>query len=143
MDHHIKHRAEEAQAAAALLKRQGIHTQRLLDLSQHLPEEDRALIKAIYERGMKPNDFARAIKISPRSMRYRLQSLMLRMRSPLYQYVIKHTGGWSQRRQTIANHVVLRGQSQRKTAQCLSLSVHRIRQELSRIRILCDQEGSG
>lgn len=134
------HRQEPSEAAAELLSRRAELAHQLLELSEYLPVEDQALMRGVYDRGMKPVDFARAVRAQPRSLRYRLRQLVERVSSPLYKFVISNHRNWPQERRLVAEMSILRGSSQREISRTLGVTLHRVRQELLRIRAQCDRE---
>lgn len=140
---HKNQRLNPSESSTRLLKARSDNTQRLLDLAEYLPDEDRALMQAVYERGMRPIDFARVIRARPRTIRSRVRGLVVLVSSPLFQFVVSQPGAWSNQRQLIAELTVLRGTSQREVAHRLGLSLHRVRQELVNIRAHCERERYG
>ncbi len=133
-------RLEPSEEAAEFLKRRIDFAHRLLDLAEYLPDEDRALLQAVYDRGMRPTEFARAIRARPRAIRHRVRGLVERVSSPLFQFVATQQDAWTSQRRLIAQLNVLRGRSQREVARRLGVSLHLVRQELLCIRALCEGE---
>lgn len=137
---HNHRRLEPSEEAAEFLKIRVDLARRLLELAEFLPDEDRVLLQAVYDRGMSPIEFARAIRARPRAIRHRVRGLVERVSSPLFQFVATQQGAWTSQRRLIAELNVLRGRSQRDVAQRLGVSLHLVRQELLRIRVLCERE---
>ncbi len=137
---HNHRRLEPSEEAAEYLKARADIAFKLLDLAEYLPEEDRVLLQAVYDRGMRPIDFARAIRARPRTIRHRVRGLMERVSSPLFQFVAAQQGAWPIQRRLIAELTVFRGRSQREVARRLGISLHHVRQELIRISAQCERE---
>ena len=138
-----RHRAEPAESAAQELRNRAGLTSRLLHLADHLPEADRALLQAVYDRGMQPCDFARAVRQRPRAIQYRIRRIITRIGSPMFQFVVGQQMVWNEPRRSIAELAILRGVSQREVARRLGVSVHRVRQEVSLVRAQCEMQGRG
>jgi len=117
--------------------------ERVVDLADHLPASDRALLRGIYDRGMSAAEFARAIGQRPRTVRRRVHRLLSRVTSPAFQFVLRSAGRWPERRRRVGTLVFLHGCSIRGTARQLGVSQHRIRQETDGIRVLLQQELEG
>ena len=132
---------DPAEAAIETIRTRAGLSRRLLLLAEHLPREDRALLEAIYDRGMRPTDFARAVRLKPRTIRNRVQRIVQRIGTPVFQYVAGRSETWSEDRRAIAELVVLHGISQREAARRLGVSQHRIRQEVARLRAQCEAGG--
>lgn len=114
----------------------------LLDLADHLPSSDRALLRGVYDRGMTPVDLARAVGQRPHTVRQRLQRLVERIGSPGFIFVLRSSRRWPRVRRDVGQLVFLQGCSQRAAATRLGLSLHRVRQEVDHIRLLLDEAQS-
>lgn len=119
-------------------QRAQLSIEELLILSQNLSGPDRALLKGVYERGMSASAIAALMGLSPNTVQRRLRKLALRVTSPCFRYVVKHRLDWPDIRRAVAEGIVLRGQSQRSMAQALDVSIHRVRCEIDRVRIMCE-----
>ena len=113
--------------------------ERMLDLAEHLPASDRALLRGIYDRGMTAAELARMLGLRPRGVRARIQRLVERIGSPRFAFIVRNRGRWPRVRRCIAEMVFLQGRSQREAAETLGLGVHRVRREVDRIRLLIDE----
>jgi DNA-directed RNA polymerase specialized sigma24 family protein len=111
----------------------------LLDLADHLPSSDRALLRGIYDRGMTAADLARVAGQRPHTVRQRVQRLVERIGSPGFIFVLRSSRRWPQVRRNVGELVFLQGYSQRAAATTLGLSLHRVRQEVDHIRLLLDE----
>jgi DNA-directed RNA polymerase specialized sigma24 family protein len=113
--------------------------ERLLDLAEHLPDPDRALLRGIYDRGMTAAELARVLGRRPRGIRRRIQCLVERVGSPRFTFIVRNRRRWPKERRCIAEMVFLQGRSQREAAESLGIGVHRVRLEVDRIRLLIDE----
>ena len=91
---------------------------------------------------MTTGEFAQAMGCSRRQVTKRLKRVVGRIRSPLFRFVVERERRWSFDRRTIAQSVILRGRTQRQTAQLLSVSVHYVRMELAAVKLLFEHEGA-
>jgi DNA-directed RNA polymerase specialized sigma24 family protein len=108
----------------------------LLGLGELLGENDRALLEAIYRRGLSAADLARAIRTRPRTIQNRLRRLTCRVNSPIFRLVAGRCDALPPLRREVGERIVLRGESQRTVAAQLGVSLHRVRQELTGLRAL-------
>lgn len=110
----------------------------LVKQARLLNSVERALIDGVYARGMSAAAIANASARPPRQVQLRLQALLKRLRSPLFQFVADNLGEFHGDRAVIAFHVVLQGKTQRQAAAILGATLHVVRQELAAIRLLCE-----
>ncbi|MCZ6834480.1 MAG: hypothetical protein O7G85_01775, partial [Planctomycetota bacterium] len=127
-------RLDRAEAATMERRQRMNATERLLELVEYLSPSDRALLEAVYHRGMKPTELARAINARPRMIRSRVQRIVQRLNSPLFKFVSGHRADWPRLRREVGELIVLKGTSQRDTAAKLGVSLHRVRQEMVCLR---------
>ena len=128
----------QARAARDRLRNEA---ERVLELAAHLPQEDRALLRAVYDRGMKFSELGAACSQSPQRLRRRARRLMSRLRSPLFRFVLSHARRWDERDRHVGRLVVVEGCSIREAARRLNCSMHRIRLALTRIHALHEAQG--
>lgn len=114
--------------------------ERLLRLARHLAPADRALLTAVYDRGMSANALAEATLAKRRVLHRRVKQLIRRVSSPAFRFVLRRSDDWTASRRRIGEAVVCHGRSIRSTARQLGLSVHHVRREIDRIRALCEDE---
>ena len=114
--------------------------ERLLDYADYLGGADRALLRAIFDRGLTAAEFARAMDQPPRSVRQRVQRLVERVGSARFQFVMRNRYAWSTARRQVAESIFLRGLTQRRASALLGLSLHQVRQEVERIRTLYEYQ---
>ena len=110
----------------------------LVIVASALRERDRALVRAVYERGLPLKALAAAGETRPGRLQYRLRRILKRVRSPLFRATLRERARWPALRRGIAEGVILQGRSQRAIADRLGVSVHRVRMELERIKALTD-----
>ena len=114
--------------------------ERLLDYADHLDGSDRALLRAVFDRGLTSTDLARVIGQEPRAVRRRVQRLVERIGSASFQFVMRNCDGWPSSRRQVGESIILRGSTQRRAAVQLGLSLHQVRQEIERIRALYEYQ---
>ena len=126
--------------AARRLENRRIDVDRLLLHSRHLPPDELALVRGIYERGMTLVDLARAASLSRQRLRTRLNRALDRLADPAFRYVLERQQRWPPARRDIARLVVLHGRTWRAAAAALGVSLHQVRREIERIRILATRD---
>ena len=114
--------------------------ERLLDYADHLDGSDRALLRAVFDRGLTSTDLARVIGQEPRAVRRRVQRLVERIGSASFQFVMRNRDGWPLSRRQVGESNILRGSTQRRAAMQLGLSLHQVRSEIERIRALYEYQ---
>ena len=110
--------------------------EQILHLGRHLRLDQRSLLESVYQRGVSPAALARAAGQDPGVIRRRLKKIIARIGSPEFRFVVGQMHRGPDARQAIAREVLLCGRSQRAAASTLGISVHRVRRELDRIRIM-------
>lgn len=114
----------------------------IVDRARFLEAGDRALIRAIYERGLTVADLAKAHGASERTLQRRVRRLIQRLASPEFQAVLRQRMGWPVLQRRVAERVFLRGQSLRAAALELGVSLYQVRLEVQRIRIICTMQAA-
>jgi transposase-like protein len=114
----------------------------MIGMADHCAPFDRAIIQAVFQRGVSPNMLANTVGCTQKLIHGRLRRLISRMASPLFLFVVRQRKQWPDEMRQIAEAVVLRGQSQRTTARHLNLSIHRVRAQMQRIEALYECEPS-
>src|SRR4051812_46596708 len=79
-----------------------VTAEQLVDLGRHLSLADRALLAAVYERGMKAAELARASGQDASVVARRIKRLVVRLGSPAFRYVARHKEHWPEERRAIA-----------------------------------------
>ena len=129
-------RSNFSESALARLREQRGWADHVLRLARHIDWPDRALLDAVYGRGLSATAVAHAAGRSPRAVRNRLTRLVKRLSSPEFHFVLREKQHWPLERRRIADLVILRGRSQREAAAELGVTIHRVRRELERLRAL-------
>ena len=133
-------RAEPSKAnKRPLLNRRSI-AEKVVMRAEFLDSTDRALLQAVFDRGITAAEIARAIGERPETMRRRVQRLVERLGSNPYQFVMRQLKNWPPCQQKVGESVFLRGLSHREASQQLGMSLHRVRREVERIRSLYDNQ---
>jgi len=104
--------------------------------SQHLADEDRVLIEQVYGHGVSVADVARLSRRPARSLRRQVKNLLLRMKSPLYTFMMGHSDLLPEEVRLVAKLTVLHGNSLRKAAAMSGRSLHEVRQHVQTLRAL-------
>ncbi len=111
----------------------------LMQAARHLGDHDRALIEAVYTRGLPMKAVAAMLRRSPNRVYRRVHLVLRRMRSPLFRLVLRKRLEWPEPRRSIADMWVMQGESQRSIAQRLNTSLHRVRVEVERLKALAGE----
>jgi transposase len=109
---------------------------RLLMRADHLVQEERALIRALYMDGRSSREVAELIGADPRSVRRRARRIAMRVLSPEFTFVLRQREQWGPTRRRIATVVVLQGKSMRQAAAMLELSLHTVRHHFHAVAAL-------
>ena len=131
-------RAEPSKANKQALSNRRLIAEKVVMRAEFLDSADRALLQAVFDRGMTAAEIARATGEKPQSMRRRVQRLVERLGSNPYQFVMRQKKDWPPCQQKVGESVFLRGLSHRETSQLLGISLHSVRREVERIRSLYD-----
>jgi DNA-directed RNA polymerase specialized sigma24 family protein len=106
--------------------------------AQHLAGSDRAIIELVYGEGKTAVEVAALRDECPRAVRRRLRSVVSRLQSPLFAFVVAERARFSPVRRRIATMCVLHGHSIRAAAERTGLSLHAVRTHMHAIRALFD-----
>lgn len=132
----------EARAERVDLRRRGTrrYAEVALARAAHALPDDRALLEAVYERGV-PAARVAALMHQPASVvRRRLRVVIERLMSAEAGFVLRHMREWEPERRKVARACILQGRSMRETARHLRMSLHTVRRELNAIRALMLEE---
>jgi transposase len=133
MDHRrLELHAGNGSARATAGRREQVD--QLLAMAEYLAPDDRALIEAIYGRGLSVRQVARAGCVTPGRITRRLRRLMQRLASPTFRLALTDSQDWPAQRRRIAEMALVKGVSLRDTAASVGVSLYRERQELERLR---------
>lgn len=108
----------------------------------HATPEDRAMLEAVYDRGVPASRIAALMRQHPRRIRRRLREVIERLMSDEAEFVLRHRRAWQPTRRMVATACVLEGRSMRETARRLRMSLHAVRREMEAVRNLMDEEES-
>lgn len=116
------------------------NVERVLLLSSHLPDPQRALLEAIYREGVSPLAIARLRggASTSRAVRREAALLVKRVTSPVFAVAVTHAGSWPPLRAGVARRCIIAGMSLRDSAGELGVSIHTVRSEVSRIRAITE-----
>jgi hypothetical protein len=103
-----------------------------------LGPRDRALVRAVYERGLPLKALAAVGGTRPSRLQHQLRRILKRVRSPEFRAILRERARWSAMRRDIAEGVILQGRGQRDIARQLGVSVHCVRKELEYIKALAE-----
>ncbi len=112
--------------------------ERIVALADGLSRPDRALLEAIYERGLSAAECARMAGRDVRWMQRRVKRLLTRLADPRYAFVYARHRHWPTFRRRVARAIFLEGRSRRRTARELGVSLHRVRREADRVAAMAD-----
>lgn len=128
-----RRRAERAELAQALIAR-----------AKFLPEDDAALILAVYRDGVMLKQIAAMMRRPASSVGHRVRMLVARLSSPRFGWCVRQlerqasrlappTESWCLDRQRVATLRILHGRPLREIARRAGLSVHHVRRHLAAI----------
>lgn len=133
-------RSEPSKANKRPLLNRRLIAEKVVMRAEFLDSADRALLQAVFDRGITAAEIARAIGERPETMQRRVQRLVERLGSNPYQFVMQQLKDWPPCQQRVGESVFLRGLSHREASQHLGISLHRVRREVERIRSLYDNQ---
>ncbi len=108
----------------------------LLALAEHLPDDERVLLRQVFELGLTVPQIARQTQ-RPRGHVYRrVQRILRRLNSPLFRYVAGHQRILPAELRAIAGLAVLAGLSVRQTARRARLTLHEVRSRVMALKML-------
>ena len=137
---HLRVGARTAEADRKRLQDQRRMLERVIDRADHLEKSDRALLRGVYDRGMTISDLARVAGHDPRRVQHRVRRLTMRLSSPAFVFVLRHGREWPADRRRVAESIILEGATQCRAAEKLGLSIHCVRLEIDRVRLLFEQQ---
>lgn len=108
----------------------------VLSMAEHLKPTDRVLIEQVYRDGRSATDVARLFRRNVRSTQYKLHAIVIRIQSDDFQRLLLHEDLLPREVQATARRLILEGRGLRATARLTGLSLHRVRQQHTRIRSL-------
>ncbi len=108
--------------------------EQLVNLAEHLEEQDRLLVEHIYKRGLPIGRLAKAAGRRPRALQRRVALLIKRMSSTEFQFLARRSRTLDDQTRRTACRIILQGQSYRHTADAMGLSLHEVRRCMARFR---------
>lgn len=110
-----------------LLERRQCLAAVVAEYAAFLAPDDAELVRAIYSRGVSPNELARLIGTSPNNVRRRACRLVARMRSPAFGFVIRQRDQWTPLMREVASACILHAMTLQHAAATLRISYHTAR----------------
>jgi len=119
--------------------------ERVVERAALLPDDDRALLLAVYRDATPARTIAALRGVDPRRIRRRVRALVQRVLSPSFEFVLAHAGEWPRTRKRVAVAIVIEGRSLREAAERLGVTIHTVRRHIEAIRLLerASREGGG
>lgn len=115
-DYDLRRRQDFAATAEAVLARADL-----------LTEEDAALVRSVFGRGMTLTELARAAGRRPHTVSSRLRRITARMRTPTFVFVAHYRDAWAPPMRAVATACILEGRPVREAAAHLKMSVAAVR----------------
>lgn len=103
-------------------------------LAEYLPTDDRLLIEQVLDGNLPIAQLARLYRQPPRNMQRRAQSIIKRLSDKHFRFVALHMNTLPPEVRVTAKHVILNGQSMRKTADISGQTLHTVREHMSTVR---------
>ena len=110
--------------------------ERLLALAEALPDEDRLLVRQVYEIGLTIAEIARQAERPRGRIHRRLQGILRRMRRPLFRYVAAHRAILPVELRRVAELKAIHGLSGRRIAAITRQTQHAVRFKIEALRAL-------
>lgn len=104
-----------------------------------MPEE-RALIEAMYRQGMTAQQIAKLRDEPATAIRRRIRTVVRRVLSPRFVFVLRHRDQWPPMRKRVATACILQGRTLREAAAHLHLSLHAVRRQMDAITGMFDSQ---
>lgn len=127
-------KAEPSNANRSPITNRRLIAEKVVMRAEFLAPADKALLVAVFERGITAAEFARAVGKRPETMRRRVQRLVERLGSSPYQFVMRQLKNWPPTQRKVGESVFLRGLSQRQASKQLGMPLHGVRREVERIQ---------
>ena len=106
--------------------------------AEHLPAEERALVRSIYADGRTIDDVAALLQADPRQVRRRVRRLVRRVLSDRYIFVVRHRDSWPCMRRRLATACIIHGHSLKHAAVEVGTSFYNTRKHLDAVHALLD-----
>lgn len=120
------------------LRRRGVRdrSEVILMRAAYLEPEDRRLIEVVFADGLTCNAVAELLGESPRRIRRRVRTLVDRVSSDRFAFVMRERERWPATRRRVATACVLQGRSYRESAAHLKLTFHAVRRQMNAVEAL-------
>ena len=107
--------------------------------ARYLPDDQKALMSDIFERGEPIARVATRRAQCPRGLSRRVHRIAARVLDPRFRYVAEHQSHWRPTRRQVASACIIEGLSIREAAQKLQLSQYTVRKHKEAIDALCEE----
>lgn len=108
----------------------------LLEMAKHLSHRDRSLIEYLYRDGRSAADYARLSRRNIRATQKRVKSLIKRIYSSEFQYVLAHEKVLPREYHATVRRLFLEDQGLRATARLTGMTLHAVRQQRTELAAL-------
>jgi DNA-directed RNA polymerase specialized sigma24 family protein len=112
----------------------------LVERAASLPPGDRQIVLAVYRDNLRACEVARLCGREVRYVNRRVRSLVQRMLSDRFAFVLRNRSKWSATKRNIATLHFLQGMTMRETASALGVSFYSVRRVSQEINV-CVREG--
>jgi IS30 family transposase len=107
----------------------------LIQRSEHVSPDERAIIHAVYRVGMTMAEVAAIQGVRASTLRRRVKRVCRRMMGPRFVFVLANRANWSDTRRRVAEDTILRGHPIRRVSSGYS-TLHIVRKERAAIEAL-------
>ncbi|MEM7626617.1 MAG: hypothetical protein AAF333_13560 [Planctomycetota bacterium] len=112
----------------------------VLSMAGHLSRRDQVLIDYIYGQGKSVADYARLVRCNFRTAQQRIQSIIKRIYSKNFQYLIAHEPLLPREYRAVARRLILEGRGLRNTARLTGRSLHQVRRQHLELLVLLEAQ---
>jgi DNA-directed RNA polymerase specialized sigma24 family protein len=102
--------------------------------SEWLPQDEQALVRAVFRNGQSAAQVARLMGVEPRRVRRRVHRIVKRVMAPTFVLVVQQREQWSGTRRRVAEACFVRGLSIREASIELGVSLHTVRIHCGAVR---------
>ncbi len=108
-------------------------TDRLLRRANYLKQEDRILLRNIYEHGLTQLEIASLMGLHPQTVSRRARRLCKHVNSQIFSFVLINRSNWSAERRRVAELYFLQKYPIRETVRMSGVSMHHVRKHIQAI----------
>ena len=112
----------------------------VLRLAAALPPDERALLDAVFARGLTLSALAALHHQRPQLVRRRINRLVARVLAPPFAFVVHRRRELSRLERAVAAECFIRGRSVRAASRALGLSLHAVRRTHDILLTLCERQ---